>query len=83
MTQIMEVAGEVFNAQPSRIEPKHIQRVEKWYHESASQTTLNRRSCSCNWPNSARSAASSMKQNASIATCFAAAILIRPNAPRR
>jgi len=31
MTQIMEVAGEVFNAQPSRIEPKHIQRVEKWY----------------------------------------------------
>jgi tetratricopeptide (TPR) repeat protein len=34
MAQIMEVAGAVFNAQPSRIEPKHIQRVEKWYQKA-------------------------------------------------
>jgi tetratricopeptide (TPR) repeat protein len=34
MPVIMEVAGEVFQAQPSRIEPKHIQRVEKWYQKA-------------------------------------------------
>jgi cellulose synthase operon protein C len=34
MATIMEVAGEVFQAQPSRIEPKHIQRVEKWYQRA-------------------------------------------------
>ena len=34
MATIMEVAGEIFNAQPSRIEPKHIQRVEKWYQKA-------------------------------------------------
>ena len=34
MAAIMAVAADVFQAQPSKIEPKHIQRVNKWYEKA-------------------------------------------------
>jgi len=34
MAAIMETAGAIFQTQPSRIEPKHIERVEKWYQRA-------------------------------------------------
>ena len=34
MPAIMETAGAMFQAQPSRIEPKHIERVDKWYQQA-------------------------------------------------
>ncbi|HEX3997312.1 MAG TPA: tetratricopeptide repeat protein [Pirellulales bacterium] len=34
MPAVMAIAGEVFQSQPSHIQPKHIERVEKWYQRA-------------------------------------------------
>lgn len=34
LTSVTQVAGEIFQSQPSHIEPKHIERVAKWFEKA-------------------------------------------------
>ena len=75
MPAIMETAGAMFQAQPSLIQPKHIERVGQMVSAGVARRSRNRRRCSCNWPRFAISAAMSTKPSTSIAICSIAAIL--------